>query len=223
VVGYDAWWKVAVAIFKPLLRLGYRWRFAGLEFLPAEGPAILASNHISVVDPFGIALAATRRHRAVRYLGAAEFFDRAFTGFVLRRLRQIRIRRGAHDLLALEEARRALANKELVGIFPEGRVGDGSSLLRGHTGAARLALASRVPVIPVGIWGTQRRWPRSGLRFNLPLRPRATVVLGEPIAPSGDPTSPEDVHRLTDLVMAAVQRLVATELREDTEGGHGLD
>jgi 1-acyl-sn-glycerol-3-phosphate acyltransferase len=74
----------------------------------------------------------------------------------------------------------------------------------GKTGVARIALATGAPVIPVGIWGTQDRWPRSGLHWRRPWRPGLAVTFGEPIEPAGDPTSEEDVDRFLERVMAGI-------------------
>jgi 1-acyl-sn-glycerol-3-phosphate acyltransferase len=102
-----------------------------------------------------------------------------------------------------------LRRGDLVGIFPEGGLGDGVTLQPGHSGVARLALQAGVPVVPMAVWGTNRRWPRSGVRFGRPIRPRASVVVGPPIQPSGDPASPQDMRRLTDEVMAAIAAALA--------------
>jgi 1-acyl-sn-glycerol-3-phosphate acyltransferase len=194
----------------PALRLAYRWRFVGADNIPLNGPVIVASNHISPVDPFALGLAAVVRRRPVRYLTGAEFFDWPVAGFLLRRIRMVPIRRGAHDVTALDAAVRTLRDGEVLGIFPEGRLGDGLTLLPGRSGVARLAFTARVPVVPVAVWGTQRRWPRGGIQVQPPLRPRVAVAVGEPIHPVGDPQSQGDVRRLTDEVMAAIEGLVVT-------------
>ncbi len=87
---------------------------------------------------------------------------------------------------------------------PEGTVGDGSVIQPGQKGAARIALSARAPVIPIGVWGTQYRWPKDGPRLGPPLRPVVVVVVGPPIAPEGDPRSKPDVRAMTDRIMAGV-------------------
>ena len=200
----DPWWAFVLVCVEALLHLCFRWRFVGVESLPESGPAIVASNHVSPIDPFAIGLATTVRRRSIRYLAAAEFFDPPVNGFMLRRLRMIPIRRGDGDVGALDAALRVLGGGDLVGIFPEGGLGEGVTLRRGHSGVARLALAARVPVVPVAVWGTQRRWSRAGLHLGRPVRPRASIAVGEPIHPGGDAASHDDVRRLTDEVMAAI-------------------
>lgn len=205
------WWRLGLAVLGPLLHLAFRIRVEGAERLPREGPAILAANHVSALDGILLALLTAERSRPVRFLVAAGFFRRPFHGFFLRRFRQIPIRRGEQDQAALEDAVAALRRGALVGIFPEGRVNADpeAGLAPGRTGVARLALAARVPVVPVGIWGSHRRWPRSGLRLRRPLRTPVALVLGPPLEPSGDPTSRQDLEALRDRTMAAIAGQVA--------------
>ena len=77
-------------------------------------------------------------------------------------------------------------------------------MLRGRKGAARIALATEAPVVPVGVWGTQQRWPKPGLHFRRPWRPVVAVSYGEPILPKGDPDSTEDIQAFTDLMVDAI-------------------
>jgi 1-acyl-sn-glycerol-3-phosphate acyltransferase len=187
----------------------FRMRTLGLTNIPPHDSAILASNHVSVFDPILLGLAASRRGRTVRFIGAAENWDVPVVGWGLRKIRQIPVVRGASDVQALEGAARVVRSGALAGIYPEGRVGPGP-LMAGRRGAARLALASEGPIIPVGIWGTNARWPKSGLHFRRPLRPVVAVCIGVPIEPKGDPASPEDVQALTDRLMAEIGRQVLT-------------
>src|SRR6185436_9159675 len=103
----------------------------------------------------------------------------------------------------------ALRGGSVVGIFPEGRVNDEPSMLRGRTGVARIALAAGAPVVPLGLWGTQTRWPRSGLRWRLLLRPRVAVEIGAPVEPHGDVDSPTDVRAFTEDVVRAIDASAA--------------
>jgi 1-acyl-sn-glycerol-3-phosphate acyltransferase len=83
-------------------------------------------------------------------------------------------------------------------------------MLRARTGVARIALAARAPVIPVGIWGTQMRWPRTGFTFRRPLRPTVALAFGPPVEPHGDPSSPDDIQAFTALVMRRIVEQAAT-------------
>jgi len=201
----DWWWRFGLATVGNLARAAFRLRFEGAEHIPPSGPALLACNHISVVDAIVVALGPSRLGRTVRFLAAEEFFHRPLVGWGLRRIRQIPIRRGASDWTALEEAATVIRRGALAGIFPEGQVG-GGPLQRGRRGAARVALAGHVPVIPAAIWGTQQRWPKTGLLISRPLRVPVAMVFGPSIAPDGDARDQEAVQTLTDRVMEGIGR-----------------
>jgi putative phosphoserine phosphatase/1-acylglycerol-3-phosphate O-acyltransferase len=188
-------------------------RWAGIERIPRAGPVILAANHVSALDGVVLAyLVARRRNRSTRYLVAAEFFDRRFHGSWLRTFKQIPIRRGVGDSGALDEAVATVRSGTVAGIFPEGRVNpdpDGP-MLRGRTGMARIALEAGAPVIPVGIWGTQARWPRTGLTFRRPLRPTVALAFGPPVEPHGEPSSPDEIQAFTARVVRRIVEQAAT-------------
>ena len=203
----NGWWRAGVTLVGPVLRLLFDLRWAGIERIPRTGPALLAANHVSSLDGVILAyLVARRGNRPTRYLVATEFFDRWFHGFWLRTFKQIPIRRGVGDSGALDEAVATVRSGAVAGIFPEGTVNPdpGGPMLRGRTGVARIALAARAPVIPVGIWGTQVRWPRSGLTFRRPLRPTVALTFGPPVEPHGDPSSPDDTQDFTALIMTRI-------------------
>ena len=207
-VEHDFWWKAGLYTVGTVARACFDIRLVGTHNIPREGPAILACNHISVVDPVIIALAPSYRGRTVRFLAASEMFDKPFVGHGLRLIKQISIRRGGRDFRALEEAAEVIAAGALAGIFPEGGVGPGP-LQPGRRGAARIALAGGVPLVPAAIWGTQRRWPLSGFRLAPPWRPRVAVVFGPPITPVGSPRDPKEVRDLTERVMGEIALALA--------------
>ena len=173
----DLWWRLGLATVGTVVRLAFRLRFEGTEHIPRTGPALLACNHISVLDPPIVALALSDRGRTVRFLAAAEFFDRPLVGWGLRTLKQIPIHRGAKDWEALREV---------------------AEVIR------RGALAGGVPVVPAAIWGTHRRWPRGRFRFTPPLRMPVAAVFGPSIAPDGDPQDPDAVQSFTDRIMDGI-------------------
>ena len=203
------WWRFGIAVLGPAFRATFRLEVRGGENLPATGGAILASNHRSVVDGVLLALVGARRGRGIRFLVAAEIFEFRIPGWALRTFAQIPIRRGSQDAGALDAAIEALRTGSVVGIFPEGRVNDEPAMLRGRTGVARIALAADAPVVPLGLWGTQTRWPRSGIRWRLPFRPRVAVEIGPPVEPHGDLNSPEDVRAFTEEVMREIDASAA--------------
>jgi 1-acyl-sn-glycerol-3-phosphate acyltransferase len=208
----NGWWRFGVVVVGFFARLLFRIRVAGVERVPPSGPAILAANHVSALD--GLVLAyMTGKHarRMTRFLVAAEFFEKWRIGWALRLYRQIPLRRGKADAGALDEAVVTIRSGAVAGIFPEGKVNPepDPGLQRGRRGVGRIALATRAPVVPVGIWGTQARWPQAGLHYGRPWRRTIAVVYGEPVEPRGDADSLEDVQVFTDLVMTAIAKQVA--------------
>jgi 1-acyl-sn-glycerol-3-phosphate acyltransferase len=207
----NAWWRYGLLVVGPLVRLLFRVRVAGTEHVPARGPTILAFNHVSSLDGPVLAIEFGRRvRRPTRFLSAAEFFDRRFHGWVLRTFDQIPIRRGQSDAAALDEALHVLRGGSVVAIAPEGTVNEDPAMLgRIRSGVARLALPTGAPIVPVGIWGTQARWPRSGLRWGAPWRPRLAIAFGPPLLPDGDADVEGDIEALKDRLRDRLAEQVA--------------
>jgi 1-acyl-sn-glycerol-3-phosphate acyltransferase len=191
----------------------FRIRVTGSENIPQRGGALLAYNHVSVLDAIFVGLPVTRRGRIIRCFALSEDFERPLLGRALRGLRQVPIRRGAGVWGPLEQLADVVTDGWLAGIAPEGTVGGGEELLPIQKGAARIALLAGSPVIPVGLWGPQRRWPKAGLRMERPLRPNVGVSFGQPIYAEGDPKSRPDVQALTDRLGAALCEQVGSARR----------
>ncbi len=150
----------------------------GLENVPKEGAAIIAPNHISVLDSFFVPLCFRRR---MTYVGKAEYMDSWKTKYVFPAIGMIPIDRSGGDAAqrALDAAARVLSAGELFGIYPEGTRARDGLLHKGHTGIARLALRTNSPIVPVGIIGSDLVQPadsrlpkffrRVHLRFGKPI------------------------------------------------------
>ncbi|MEX2421124.1 MAG: lysophospholipid acyltransferase family protein [Actinomycetota bacterium] len=208
----NGWWRFGLVVVGFVRRLLFTMRVKGAERVPARGPAIVAANHVSMLDGVALALVTgERRWRMTRFLVAAEFFAKPLVAWALRLYRQIPLERGRADTGALDEAVGTIRAGALAGIFPEGTVNPDpeSGLQRGRSGVGRIALRSAAPVIPVGIWGTQARWPKTGLHLGRPWRPMVAIAYGEPIEPQGDADSVDDVQVFTDLVMTGIAKQVA--------------
>ncbi|HSL09781.1 MAG TPA: lysophospholipid acyltransferase family protein [Actinomycetota bacterium] len=208
----NLWWRLGAAITMPLVRAAFRVRVEGLEHVPATGPAILAFNHVSALDGPVLAIEVAWRHRRrTRFLVAVEFFRRPLIGGILRRFEQIPIRRGASDDDALDEATTTVRRGALGAIAPEGSVNaDGAvELQRVRSGVARIAVPTGAPIVPVGIWGTQRRWPRSGLAFRAPWRPAVALAFGSPLLAPADAT---DAAAAVDDVTARLRDRLITQV-----------
>jgi 1-acyl-sn-glycerol-3-phosphate acyltransferase len=194
-------------------RVWCRLEVTGLEHVPPGGPVIVASNHLSFIDSVVIPVVAPR---PVRFLAKEEYFTgsgpkgRASAMF-FRFIRAVPVRRdGSRDsLAALAVAQQVLENGEAFGIYPEGTRSRDGRLYRGRTGVAWLALATRAPVLPVALEGTDKVQPigRRGLR------PAKLRVRFGPLIDSGGLAAKLEAgeigpgrarRELTDEVMAAI-------------------
>ncbi len=208
-----------------LVRLGARtelvpyakFDIAGVGGIPAEGPAIIAANHRSYFDPVAVGLTVLQSGRPLRFLGKKEVFDAPVIGQLAKAMGGIRVDRGSESAGdSLADATRALNAGELVAIMPQGTIPRGREffdpVLKGKTGAARLAEATRAPVIPIGMWGTEQVWPRSAKVpnvLNLSNPPTVRVRVGRPVELAYD-----DVRKDTERIMEAIMALLPPEARE---------
>jgi 1-acyl-sn-glycerol-3-phosphate acyltransferase len=144
---------VVRAIVGTFVRVWYRLRIFGAEYVPETGAAIIAPNHKSLYDSFFIAMA-TKRH--LRFMGKSELFEGPW-GRLLVRLGAFPVQRGQGDAEALETARVILRQGGLLSLFPEGtRFRDPGTLTRPRRGAARIAIETGSPLVPCAITGTER-------------------------------------------------------------------
>lgn len=205
----DLWWHTARIVAGAASFPLFRFRFAGLSNVPRTGGALVTYNHVSVLDPVAVALGVVRRGRAIRFLALSELFEGGgVVARTLRATRQVPLRRGFGDWGAIETVADVLREGSLAGMAPEGRIGDGAALQPGQRGAARIALSAGAPVVPVGVWGFQLRWPQAGPRLGLPLRPTVGVAFGPPIPARGEAHSRPDTIAHLDRIMAGISSAV---------------
>jgi 1-acyl-sn-glycerol-3-phosphate acyltransferase len=160
---------------RSVLRRLYRIEVVGAERMPATGGAIVVANHESIWDPFVVAVATQRE---IHYMAKAELFRFRPLAAALRSLNAFPVERGSGDLAAMSEAAQRLGRGELLGIFPQG-TSKPERQNGWHRGAARLALATGAPVVPVRLTGTR----------PLPLPTRVRIAVGPPIrVPATRPT-----------------------------------
>jgi 1-acyl-sn-glycerol-3-phosphate acyltransferase len=191
-------YRAVRAIVGPLIRLVWGARAEGAAM--PSGPSIVVANHDSLADPF---LLGTALERPLRFLAKEELWANRPVGRVLDSLGGIPVRRGRGDLEALAAAGEALRAGHAVAIFPQGTV-LGSDGRPWHRGAARLALATGAPIVPVRIVGGQSAL-RPGTR--LPGRARVRVVVGEPIRVDPASATIAVARDLTARVKEAIEAL----------------
>nr|WP_218849433.1 lysophospholipid acyltransferase family protein [Nocardioides perillae] len=198
-----------------MLRLVFRPHTEGAEHVPEEGPAILASNHLSYADWLFMPLTLSRR---VTFVAKAEYFTgTGLKGWLQRTFfsgaGQVPIDRSGADAAAgaLLSAKRILGEGGLFGIYPEGTRSHDGRLYRGKTGVARLALETGVPVIPVAVVGTDVVAP-PGKKFGSLTRP--VVRFGTPLDFSRYEGMENDryiLRSITDEIMYEIMRLSGQE------------
>jgi putative phosphoserine phosphatase/1-acylglycerol-3-phosphate O-acyltransferase len=208
--------RALLPLARPELIPYARFDIEGVDHIPAAGPAIVVGNHRSYFDPLAMAVTLSKRGRPVRFLGKKEVFDVPLVGPILRAMGGIRVERGTGSDEPLAAAAQALRGGELVALMPQGTIPRGPAffdpVLKGRWGAARLAAMTGAPVIPVGLWGTERVWPRRERLPNLlALRhpPTVRIRVGPAVeALVGEPDAD------TAAIMAAIVALLPPEARE---------
>ncbi|GHE26460.1 1-acyl-sn-glycerol-3-phosphate acyltransferase [Streptosporangium violaceochromogenes] len=201
-------YRLTKIVSAPVLHLLWPTTVTGAEHVPGTGPAILASNHLSVLDSTFLPLVLPRQ---VRFVAKAEYFTgNPVTAAWMRATGQISIDRqsptAAQDML--EAAARVLKNGELFGIYPEGTRSPDGRLYRGKVGVAWLALATGAPVVPVAMSGTDKVLP---IGASVPKLGRVGIRIGGPLTFTGSQSSSRDRRRVTDEIMAAIGALSGQE------------
>lgn len=153
----------------------FRVRVTGVQQVPAQGPVILAINHLSMLDPLIIGVTFPR---PIHYMAKEELFRYPLLGHLLRWVGTFPVRRGEADREAIQRSLQLLKKGRVVGVFPEGTRSDDGRLREIQGGTALLALRSGAPILPIAIWGTGQAMPRG--RF-LPKRARVLIHIGEAI------------------------------------------
>jgi 1-acyl-sn-glycerol-3-phosphate acyltransferase len=159
---------------------GSRITFTGLENIPERGGAVIAINHTSYIDFFPACLATYRRRRRLRIMIKVEMMEVGFVRWLVNHTGMIPVDRGA-GAAAYAAAVERLKAGELVAVYPEATISRSFELKEFKTGAARMAAEANVPIVPLIIWGAQRRWtkdhPRRMGRTKIPI----TVTAGAPV------------------------------------------
>ncbi len=209
------WYWIVKAILSPILRTLFRPKVEGLEHIPGEGPAILASNHLSFSDSIFLPLVVPRR---VTFLAKSDYFTtrglkgRLKAGF-FRGVGQVPVDRsgGRASQAALDTAKRVLAEGKLLGIYPEGTRSPDGRLYRGKTGVARMALEADVKVIPCAMVNTFDIQPPGKV---LPRLMPVVMRIGKPLDFSRYAGMEDDrfvLRSMTDEIMYELMQLSGQE------------
>jgi 1-acyl-sn-glycerol-3-phosphate acyltransferase len=207
-------WKVTRPICAPVIRALWRVRITGKEHIPKTGPAVLASNHLSILDHFLLPLSTKR---PVFYLSKAEHFDHPVRGWFFGQWGAIPLKRGKGDKEAVRRGVQILEDGHLFGIYPEGTRSKDGRLYKGHTGAARIALEVGAPIIPCAMVGTHEALPKGARR---PRFSKCEVRIGPPIDLSGFEGEKLDYETLREITDQVMQRLADLSGQEYVDEYH---
>lgn len=186
-------------------RLFWRMTIDGRQHVPADGPFIVAPVHRSNIDTF---LVAGLTRRRLRYMGKDTLWKIGWFGRILSVLGAFPVHRATADREALRRCAEVLASGEPLVLFPEGTRQSGPVVHKLFEGAAYLSLRAGVPIVPVGIGGSEAAMPR-GSKLLRPVKVR--LVVGPPLYPDPDkgakPGSRRRVHDLSEHLHEELQRL----------------
>ncbi|WP_215727630.1 lysophospholipid acyltransferase family protein [Nocardioides piscis] len=223
-------WAVnfAAVVIKPTMQAVTRRTWIDGEKIPPSGGCILVVNHVSHVDPLLTALFVWDHGRIPRYLAKSGLFRTKFVGTVLRSAGQIPVERLSRKALgAFDAAVEAVNSGECVVVYPEGTLTRDPGLwpMVGKSGAARIALATGAPVVPVAHWGAQDLLYPYSSRPRLFPRKHIRMKVGDPVDISdlgAKPVTAAVITETTERIMAAVTDLVA-ELRGEQPPAERFD
>ena len=204
-----------VKVFGPIARRRLGPTAKGLENIPRKGGAIIAANHLAVIDD---ALIPITCPRMVHFMGKAEYFEgKGIKGkfkkwwFTSVGVFPVDRSGGNKSLGALEHAREIIEDGHLFGIHIEGTRSPDGRLYKGHTGVARLALETGCPIVPTALIGSDKLQP---IGTTIPRKGRTQVIYGKPIhveKKAADEITHDDLRALTDHLTAEIQKLSGQE------------
>jgi 1-acyl-sn-glycerol-3-phosphate acyltransferase len=203
-------YRFVVAVLRPLLMLFTRRQWSGQENLPTEGGFVVVTNHYSHLDPFVMGHFLVDHGFSPRYLGKVEVFRIPVVGWIIRKADQIPVHReSGRAIHAYRSAVEAVRAGKVVAIYPEGTLTRDPDLwpMRGKTGAARVALETGCPVVPISTWGAHEILGPYSHRPHLLPRKTMVVHAGPPVVLDdlqGRPASAEILHEATERIMAAL-------------------
>ncbi|WP_203135425.1 lysophospholipid acyltransferase family protein [Microbacterium sp. JZ31] len=218
-----SWFWPLAAVVVPIMGLLARVRITGAEKLPREGAYVVAPNHVSELDPLIVALAVWRLGRAPRFMAKESLFRVPVVGAALRATGMVPVARtSSRDSAAqtMAQSHALVADGRGVIVYPEGTLTRDPELwpMRGKSGAARLALAGDMPLIPVAHWGVQNIMARYARSISVwPPRKHVRVAFGDPVDLSdlkGRPTDPAAISEATERLMRAITALLE-EIRDE--------
>ena len=204
---------VARVIMRMLLVLLTRWQVRGRENVPSQGPLLIVANHLNLADPplLGVSLS-----RKVIFMAKKELFHSRVIGYFIRGFGAFPVHRGQLDRQAMRQVDQILEQDLALVMFPEGTRSKSRRLQPAFPGSALIAVRSGVPILPVGITGTEKI---KGVTWIL-RRPRITVNIGHPFSlpPVNSRLTKVELAELTNCIMGHIAELLPPEYQGDYAG-----
>jgi 1-acyl-sn-glycerol-3-phosphate acyltransferase len=202
----DLVYPPVIALAKAMFRvLDLKISVSGGEHIPRTGGAVLASNHVSYLDFIFCGAGAQQTGRLIRFMAKESIFRHRIGGPLMRGMRHIPVDRDA-GIGSYKAALTALKAGEVVGVFPEATISRSFTVKEIKSGAARMAAAVGVPLIPMALWGGQRLWtkgrPRTLTRRHVPI----SIIIGEPLHPGRRDNQAEVAVELRTRMSALLDR-----------------
>lgn len=198
---YDITYAVIKFFLNILFRIFLRYSYEGVENIPKDGPLVIASNHLSILDPPVIGVASSRK---VHFMAKQELFVPVI-GSIYRWLGAFPVRRGGADRNAIKHAIDLVKANKVLAIFPEGTRSKTGALGKAEPGTLMMASKARAAIVPACVIGTDFRrqgriWPKVKVRFGKPL-----------YFPEGEEINKELLAKMTDELMGRIAKLQAGE------------
>ncbi len=196
-------YRMAYFVLRPLWRTCYTMRVVGVENFPVTGPAVVASNHKSMTDPFMLGINVPRQ---IHYMAKSELWKFRPLGWAMEQFGTFPVSRGEADRSSIKKGLEILERGEILGLFPEGHCNKGEGLAPLRGGISLFSMREGIVTIPAIMRGTERAF-----RHGIPHFPKIDVVIGEPIEMPGPEVPRSERGRVvTDRVREALEALLAT-------------